>query len=95
MASADPTLEPYCITEGFLKPAERIQQRCTRLFSRQPTTLLAGNAARRVDFSPLSYVEPALFVGTWHFFNPPQTLQRNHFAVPHPRAPSKRWLWPS
>jgi hypothetical protein len=42
MASADPTLEPYCITEGFLKPAQRIQQRCTRLFSGQPTTLLAG-----------------------------------------------------
>ena len=42
MASADPTLEPYCITEGFPKPAERIQQRCTRLLSRQPTTLLAG-----------------------------------------------------
>jgi hypothetical protein len=32
IASASPALELYCITEGFPKPAGRIQQRCTRFF---------------------------------------------------------------
>jgi hypothetical protein len=32
MASAGPALEPYCTTEGFPKPAGRIQQRYTRFF---------------------------------------------------------------